>query len=177
VTAFDTVSQSASRRGYFWVSLAAGLVVAGGAVAVTNQGAGEPRAATQANAPAAPQGTGTAAPGSANGNGNGNTEKGKSFTISGSATGLYPGAMRPLALTVNNPDPQAIRVESITVQAANASPQCAGSVLSVGSFTPFVVDGRATGTTTLSLSMAATAGNACRSATWTLTYTGSAVKA
>lgn len=171
-----------SRKGYFLVSFAGGLLVAGGAAVVTQLEA--PSLAASATAPA-PQGTGSAAggggasggAGAAGGNGSGSTANGKAFTISGSVTGLYPGGTRPLALAVDNPNPQAIRVETLTVRVADAGPQCPGTLVSAGAFTPFVVDARATGRTTIALHLAATAGNACRPATWTLTYSGTAVKA
>ena len=162
-------------KGYLWLSLAVGTVLAGGTFALTNTAS--PQAAAPAASGAKGGGNAQGGGGSAQGGGNGNTEKGKNFTMSGAATGLYPGADRPLVLTVNNPDSQDIRVQSVTVQVSNATGQCPGSLLSVGSFTPFVVAGRGSGTTTLQIHMSSAATNTCRNRTWTLTYTGTAVKA
>lgn len=162
-------------KGYFWLSLGAGVVIGSGAIAL--RAVNDTPVVASAN-PASPgQAAGGNGGGNANGQGNGNTAKGKAFTMSGSATGLYPGADLPLQLTVQNPNQQDIRVQSVSVQVANATAQCPGSLVTVDSFAPFVVGGRASGVTTLQIHLSPSAPNVCRARTWTLTYTGTAVMA
>ena len=87
------------------------------------------------------------------------------FTISGSATGLYPGATKSLVLTVKNPSSAAIVVRSITVKVANASVRCPATELKVTSFSGhLLVRAHKTATTTLKVAMAHGAPNACQGA-------------
>jgi hypothetical protein len=105
-------------------------------------------------------------------------ESKKDFTISGQASGLYPGASRPLVLTLANGNNFAIRVTVLAVAVANASTACAGTNVRVAPLaTPVVVPANGTTTTTLTARMANNPPNACRNATFGLTYSGTAEKA
>ncbi len=158
----------------------AAAIGSGAAVAVVVTNASHNAPATQA-AGTTPNGGESGAVSTGSGNANGKTkdkdEKGKTFSIQGAVTGLAPGATRPLVLTIDNPNSQAIRVQTLSVQVAAANASCPGSAVSVGAFTPLTVEGRSTATTTVDVHLADSVANACSAATWTLSYSGTAVKA
>jgi hypothetical protein len=164
-----------------WVGFgAAAVLLAGSAAALT--AARHNKAATKAGQVDG-GGTGTVGAGNDNGNngnggngGNGNGDNPKGFTISGSLTGLYPGASKPLVLTVTNPNNQAITVQSLTVT-PHATGGCTAGTLTTGPFTAFQVPGRSSATTSITIRMSGTAGDACKGVSWPLTYSGTAVKA
>lgn len=102
----------------------------------------------------------------------------KDFTISGQATGLYPGASRPLVLTLANGNNFPIRVTVLAVAVANAGASCAGTNVRVAPLaTPVVIPANGTATTTLTARMSNDPPNACKNATFGLTYSGTAEKA
>lgn len=99
------------------------------------------------------------------------------FTISGSVTGLFPGASMPLVLTVSNHREFAIVVTSITTSVGSPSPSCASANLSVSQFVGNLsvpAEGTSKVTVTVTLSLAAP--DACQGAVFPLQYTGNAVK-
>ena len=54
------------------------------------------------------------------------------FTIIGNVTGLFPGAHKPLALTLGNTNPYALAITSVTVSVVGSSRCSAMAVLPVG---------------------------------------------
>jgi hypothetical protein len=102
----------------------------------------------------------------------------KPLPISGSVADLYPGQARPLAFLVGNPNPFRIRITSVSVTPWSASAECTSANLSVGSFAgPFEVEANDSATTTVSVTMVATAPDACQGATFPVVYTAEAVEA
>ena len=97
------------------------------------------------------------------------------FTIAGAVPGLYPGVHRALVLTLTNPNSAPIRVVALSVHVADANPDCPGSLLSFGALTPAAVPPHAQATATLDTSLSASAGDACRGVSWSLTFSGTAV--
>jgi hypothetical protein len=112
-----------------------------------------------------------------NGKDSGGGNDKKDFTIAGQVTGLYPGATRPLVLTLTNANNFAIRVSTLTVRVAHLS-GCAGANLEVAPYPAgsVVIPGNGTATTTLGVHMAADPPDACKDRTFDLTYSGTAVK-
>lgn len=99
------------------------------------------------------------------------------FSISGSVSGLYPGASLPLVLTVSNPHAFAIDVTSVTTSVGTPNAGCASSKLTV---TPFagnlVVADHATATLTVTATLSHDAPDACQGVVFPLQYSGTAVK-
>lgn len=115
----------------------------------------------------------------------------KDFTVSGELSGtLYPGLSRALPLTIANPNAQPIVVTALTVavQAQTSKPGCDGTAnlavtqSTISATTPLTIPKR--GAVTLPAGGAsapavlmrdlARSQDACRGATFTFTYTGSA---
>jgi hypothetical protein len=85
------------------------------------------------------------------------------FTISGKATGLYPGASLPLVLTVSNPQQFTIDVTSITTTVGNASPSCPASLLTVTSFSgDLLVPGQSKATHVVTATLSHATPDACQ---------------
>ncbi|HEV2372380.1 MAG TPA: hypothetical protein VGS19_09430 [Streptosporangiaceae bacterium] len=100
------------------------------------------------------------------------------FTISGKVGGLYPGAQRHLTLTVTNHQLYAIVVTSLTTTVSAASAACGASNLTVASFSgQLSVPANGKASTTVQVSMAHSAPNACQGAVFRLHYSGQAVRA
>ena len=101
------------------------------------------------------------------------------FEISGAVAGLYPGAARPLTLTLDNPAVFAVRVTELSVSAVNSDqPGCTMQNLVLpDSAVDVLVPGGSSVTHTLYVGLIADADNLCQGATWVLTYRGSAVQA
>ncbi len=110
------------------------------------------------------------------GNNNGNE---KDFTISGTAPDLYPGAVKQLTLTVNNPNNFAIKVTALSVTTSAASNAgCTTSSVTTDSFTgALIVDKNSSASTPLAIRMAESTPNACQGADFTLVYSGIGEKA
>jgi hypothetical protein len=101
-----------------------------------------------------------------------------SFTISGKAGGLYPGAVLPLRLTVTNKLTVPIVVTSLTTTVGAASTSCGASNLTVTPFSgQLSVPAKGKAKTTVQVSMAHSAPNACQGAVFPLHYSGQAVRA
>ena len=99
------------------------------------------------------------------------------FGISGSVTGLYPGASMPLVLTVSNHQEFAIVVDSITTSVGSPSPACASANLSVSQFTGnLAVPAEGTSNVTVTVTLSHAAPDACQGAVFPLQYSGTAVK-
>jgi hypothetical protein len=113
------------------------------------------------------------------------------FVISGSVTGLYPGAEPTLPLRVHNPLHRSISVHTITIVADNANSGCAASNLAAGAgptplnsvYTitlspPLVIPaGHAVGGPQVPITLLKTAPDACQNATFLLRYGGTATRA
>jgi hypothetical protein len=102
----------------------------------------------------------------------------RNFTISGTVSDLYPGAQKPLVLTVANPNNFAIDVQTLaaTVQAPSSS-GCPPTMLTIPGFSGHLpVPANATATKTMVATMDADAPNACQDVTFPLKYSGTAVK-
>lgn len=107
------------------------------------------------------------------------------FEISGSVAGLYPGGTRPLALKLENTSSQSMKVTDLSVAAAASNRVgCDASNIiepsyrdAAGSSDDIVVTAHGEKTVTLQMRMVADPAEACKSATWVLTYSGRAVKA
>jgi hypothetical protein len=99
------------------------------------------------------------------------------FTISGTVTGLYPGSLRPLVLTVSNRQAFAIAVTSITTVVASPNAACSAMNLSVASFSGrLIVPARSSASLTVIASLSHSAPNACQGSIFPLHYSGTAVK-
>lgn len=93
----------------------------------------------------------------------------RSFKLSGSVQGLYPGGRRTLAVAVRSPYPRKLRVVSLRVTVRDAGPACRASNLSVKPFRGFVtVRPRGVRVVRLTVQMAKSAGDACRGARFPL---------
>lgn len=98
-----------------------------------------------------------------------------SFTISGKVGGLYPGAVLPLTLTVTNKLTVPIVLTSLTTKVGAASSSCGTANLAVAPFAgklPVPAKGKAS--TTVQVTMAHSAPNACQGAIFPLHYRGQA---
>lgn len=123
--------------------------------------------------------TGTGGSGdSGNGKNQGAGNDKKVFTISGGVAELYPGATRPLVLTLASANNFPITVTALTVSVGTAGPGCSAGNLTVTPYTgSVVVPANGSATTTLDVTLDASAPDACMAETWALTYSGTAVKA
>jgi len=111
---------------------------------------------------------------------------GKTFSISGDVSGLFPGASRPLVLTFTNSNNFAIKITSMEVAAATSDKGgCGASNLITPSFRDdprsmtddIIVPAKKTASHTFQVRMTASPANACQGATWALSYTGQAERA
>jgi hypothetical protein len=101
-----------------------------------------------------------------------------SFSISGSAAGLFPGKTVALVLTVTNPFTVSITVTSITATVSNASSGCVAAKLKVTSFSGHLLIGAGKARkVTLKVSMYRSAPNACQGAEFPFQYAGLATAA
>lgn len=123
-----------------------------------------------------------------NGNGNGGGNDNKTFTISGTVTGLYPGVpAKSLNLSLRNNSSSAINIRTLAVTVSQAPAGCSASNILLGSapasptsrsFSVSIpVAKNATGSFVVPVSMTGSAPNACAGQTFTLTYTGQADQA
>jgi hypothetical protein len=97
------------------------------------------------------------------------------FSISGSVSGLYPGADLPLKLTVTNPFGSAMTVDSISTTVGVPGPHCKPGNLVVSSFSgKKVVPAHGTGVVTVKALLVKATGNGCQGAVFPLDYHGEA---
>jgi hypothetical protein len=108
------------------------------------------------------------------------------FTMSGSVSGLRPGAPAHVPVLVSNPNKQPLTIQRVTVTVADATLACTAANLSVGSYlssTPgalvYTVPGN--GTTTIPIRVELSNGSAnqdaCKGKTFPLSFDGDAVQA
>ena len=102
-----------------------------------------------------------------------------SFSIVGVVTDLYPGALKPLTLTVSNSENQDLKVTSINVTVGNSNQAgCLASNVVATSFSgAFVIAKHTSVTRQLPVRMIASPAASCQGATFPLQYDGTAVKA
>jgi hypothetical protein len=114
---------------------------------------------------------------------------GATFTISGSVSGLYPGVWRPIAITFTNPNNHTIYVTSLTVTVSSSPASCAASTNVEIQQAPLTTSHTATVPANGSAPLAAadrpmirlkdlptTNQDACKGATFSLSYSGTATK-
>jgi hypothetical protein len=102
----------------------------------------------------------------------------KDYTISGSVSGLYPGASRPMNVLLSNPNNFPISVTLNPVSVGSGGSGCPGSNLRVDvPSTPVTVGTNGSTVVTLTVRMSNNPPNACKDAQFGLSYSGSAVKA
>ena len=95
------------------------------------------------------------------------------FTVSGSVSGLYPGANLPLVLTVTDPRKYSITVSSITTTVSSQAAGCPSANLAVAAFTGNLsVAAKQSAHTTVMVQMLHTAPDACQGAHFKLMYSG-----
>jgi hypothetical protein len=95
------------------------------------------------------------------------------FLIEGNVSGLFPGAVIPVQLTVTNLEQFPIVVTSIRTHVSTPSGDCRSKNLKLSVFTgQLAVGGSGTATTTVLATMAHSAGNSCQGATFVLQYHG-----
>lgn len=115
---------------------------------------------------------------SGNGKNNGGGNDKKDFVISGNVNGLYPGSSRTLVVTLTNQNNFDIRVTSLSAAVSDPPGPCTAGVVRVDPMSgTVVVPKNGTATTTLTARMANDPSNDCKSTSFGLTYTGTAVKA
>ncbi|MBK5308021.1 MAG: hypothetical protein JJD92_15150 [Frankiaceae bacterium] len=92
-------------------------------------------------------------------------------SISGSIQGLRPDVAAALSLTLRNDAAAAVVVRSLTARVTGASPGCAPSALSIGSWSGrLVVPAHGQSTASVPVKLHDPAGS-CAGATWKLSYT------
>lgn len=107
-----------------------------------------------------------------------NGEDKKDFTIAGNVSGLYPGSSKTLTVTMTNANNFAIRVTSLTAAVADPAGPCTAGVVRVDPMAgTVVVPKNGTATATLTARMANDPSNDCKSTSFGLAYSGTAVKA
>lgn len=97
----------------------------------------------------------------------------RTFTIVGDVDGLYPGAETAMVVTVTNDAAQPLLVSRVRASVDDASSACPGTVVEVDPFDGAVtVPARSTSEVPLTFRMLPSAPDACRGATFPVTYTG-----
>ena len=95
------------------------------------------------------------------------------FTITGSVTGLFPGATVPLVLAVQNPNTYAITVTSMVTAVSATRAGCPSGNLTVTPFSGFLwVAPKHTSRTLVNATMAHAAPDQCQGAVFLLRYSG-----
>jgi hypothetical protein len=105
----------------------------------------------------------------------------KSFGLSGTITGLYPGATLNLPVLVTNQNNQDIKVNQIQISVigtdkSGCAPSASNLIPTNYTGPGFNVPRNSSQTIQLPITMPHGAANACQGATFTLKYTGKAVK-
>lgn len=99
----------------------------------------------------------------------------KRFTITGGATGLFPGGAGRMVLKVRNPYRRHLRVSRLRVRVLDAGARCRASNLRVSPFRGFVnVRPRRTSVVRLRARMVSAAPAGCRGARFPLRFSGKA---
>jgi hypothetical protein len=100
------------------------------------------------------------------------------MSITGSVSGLWPGAPASLVLTIQNLNGFNASVTGITIKVGDASASCIATNLVVGSFSgPLTVNAHSSSQTTIPINLSASAPTACQGpAKFPLAYTAQAVQ-
>lgn len=172
------------------VRLAAGLLALAGFALMAQHDLGSGNGTAVYSGVQAASSTSSAGSVSSNSNGGSTGGGNRTFTISGSLSGVYPGEGYPVGstaspvyvyLTVTNPNNQAIQVTSLTLSVGDASAGCTRANLSPSSetvnFSVVVPKNSSVGghSFPMPISMVPGAPNACQGATFPLTLSGVAV--
>ena len=97
----------------------------------------------------------------------------RSFAISGSMNGLFPGATLPIVLSVFNPNNTQITVTSISTTVGNASSKCHAGYLTVAAFSGSLpVASGQTVSVAVDATMSHSAPNSCEGVVFPLHYSG-----
>ena len=97
--------------------------------------------------------------------------------VSGSVPELFPGVASSLRLTVRNPAPYPVRLTSIEVTAADASPSCSGAHVVAGALPrPRLITPRGRRRVAVPIGLLASAPDECRRQAFPLTFTADAVR-
>jgi hypothetical protein len=100
----------------------------------------------------------------------------RTFRLTGGASGLYPGAVGHVAVTVRNPYRRHLRVGSLRVRVLDAGPACRASNLLVKPFRGLVdVRPRRARVLRVFVRMAPSAGEGCRGARFPLRFSAKGV--
>jgi hypothetical protein len=106
----------------------------------------------------------------------GGGQRSSQFRLSGSVSGLYPGAKRFMTVKIHNPYQRPIRVVSVSAQAGRGKRFCSGANLHVRSFRGrLVIPRRRTRVVRLRVQMALTAAPECKGARFPLLFRARAV--
>ena len=153
------------------------VILAASTVAGLGNMEGPPSTLVGINADAAYASAGPAAKGpagpapSSNASATANTSN--AFTISGSISGLYPGASLPMVLTITDSKTYAITVSSISTTVSSQKAACGSGNLTVSSFTgSLAVPAKQSVTATVTAEMLHSAPDACQGAKFKLLYSG-----
>jgi len=107
--------------------------------------------------------------------GSGGASQSEPLALSGSVTGLVPGARRAIAVEVTNPNAREATVTDVAVAVTGEQAGCPASALEVGRIaTPLTVPAAASRTTALPVTLAASAPDACQGASFALRYSATA---
>jgi hypothetical protein len=99
------------------------------------------------------------------------------FTVSGSVTGLFPGSVGTLTLRLDDLEPFAIVVTTVTTTVAGAPTGCPPADLAVAPFLGGVsVGGHRSATVTVAVTLSHSTPDACQGALFALRYAGTARK-
>lgn len=107
--------------------------------------------------------------------GSGGTSQSGPLALSGSVSALVPGAHRTIEVEVTNPNGREATVTEIAVAVTAEQAGCPASALEVGrADTPLTVPAAASRTTSLPVTLVATAPDACQGASFALRYSATA---
>jgi len=118
--------------------------------------------------------------------GNGNSGKGGNgggnphplFSITGGASGLYPGDTGQLLVTVSNPNGYDINIYTVSVTAQPANGSCGASNLQITPYSgTWLIPKKISATRTLDIQMLSAAPNSCQGGIFPLAITASGGKA
>ena len=97
----------------------------------------------------------------------------RGFSITGSVSGLYPGATRPLVLSVYNPYSVSITVTSVATTVSGSTNNCATTNLTVSAFSgALVIPPKHGALTAVKATLAHAAPDQCQGALFFLRYLG-----
>ncbi len=103
------------------------------------------------------------------------SEAATNYKVTGSASGLYPGASVPMVITITSSELTPITVQTLNALVISKTPACKASYFTLGAYkTKVIVKAKSSATVTLPVTMAKTAPRACASTTLTMTFLSTA---